>query len=158
MKKNTVGVLPLRKNGFTRFIVERQGLIVEIIAALFILLFTYTALSKLFEYNSFKNVLSKSPLIGSFSPIIAIALPVIELVVSILLFIPVFKKVGLYGSLGLMILFTGYLGYMIMFTPNRPCSCGGILRQMTWTQHLIFNILFTLLAWIGIRLSSKLNK
>jgi hypothetical protein len=35
---------------------------------------------------------------------------------------------------------------MIAFDPELPCSCGGILQSMNWTQHLIFNIFFTLLG------------
>jgi len=44
---------------------------------------------------------------------------------------------------------------MITYTPNLPCSCGGVLQQMTWNQHLIFNVVFTLLALFAIWLTRK---
>jgi putative oxidoreductase len=128
----------------------KRNTLTEIIAALFILLFVYTATSKLFEFSSFRYVLSKSPMIGNKAPFLAWALPLLEFGISLLLFIPRTRRQGLWGSLVLMTLFTGYLSYMIYFTPDRPCNCGGVLKQMTWNQHLIFNIFFVLLAVLGL--------
>lgn len=128
---------------------------IEIISALFILLFVYTALSKFVEFGSFKGVLKKSPLIGDMSVLATWAIPTTELLIAALLFIPRTRLAGLYGSLGLMTMFTLYLGYMLAFTPKLPCSCGGVISQMTWTQHLIFNIFFTLLALTSIWLYKK---
>jgi hypothetical protein len=136
----------------------KRKLIIEIISSLLILLFVYTAISKFLDYTSFKQVLSKSPLIGSQGAIVAIALPVTELFIAALLFMPRTKLWGLYSSFALMALFTLYLGYMIAFSPNLPCSCGGVLKQMTWNQHLVFNIFFTLLAFAGIVLNRKQSK
>jgi len=130
--------------------------IVEIISALFILLFVYTALSKLYDPAKFTWALGNSPLIKGAKEFITYALPITELIVAALLFIPRTRKIGLYSSLGLMTIFTLYIGYMIAFTPKLPCSCGGILQQMTWTQHLLFNILFTLIALMGVLLQRKI--
>jgi len=124
--------------------------IVEIISALFILLFMYTALNKLYEPGRFRWVLNNSPLIKDFAGFVTYAVPIAELTLATLLFFPKSRKIGLYGSLGIMTVFTLYIGYMIAFTPNLPCSCGGVLQQMTWTQHLLFNMFFTLLALMAI--------
>jgi uncharacterized membrane protein YphA (DoxX/SURF4 family) len=128
----------------------KRNQLVEIIAALFILLFVYTATSKFLEFKGFKAVLSMSPLIGKMAPFVAWALPLSEILIAMLLFFPRTRRKGLWASLAIMLLFTGYLGYMIYFTPTRPCNCGGVLRQMTWKQHLIFNAFFTLLAVTGL--------
>lgn len=133
----------------------KRNLIIEIISSLLILLYVYTAISKLLEYNAFKNVLSKSPLIGSKAATVALALLITEALVSVLLFIPRTRLWGFYGSTALMSVFTLYLAYMINFTPKLPCSCGGVLKQMTWGQHLIFNIFFLLLAATGLVLERK---
>jgi putative oxidoreductase len=116
---------------------------IEIIAALLIFLFVYTGVSKLNEQNSFRAVLSRSPLIGSTANLLSWLLPILELITAALLLIPFFRKAGLVVSLGLMTIFTGYIAYMIIFTPHLPCSCGGVLKQMTWKQHLWFNVFFT---------------
>lgn len=133
----------------------RRQFIIEIISSLLILLFLYTALSKLLDYTSFKSVLSKSPLIGSMAAVVALALPITEGLVSILLFFPRTRLWGLYSALALMTGFTVYLAYMIFFTPHLPCSCGGVLKQMTWNQHLVFNIFFLLLSLTGVVLQRK---
>ena len=133
----------------------KRNLIIEIISSLLILLFVYTAISKLLDYTAFKNVLHVSPLIASKAGIVALALPITEGLVSILLFLPRTRLWGFYGSLALMSVFTLYLAYMINFTPKLPCSCGGVLKQMTWNQHLLFNIFFLIISAIGFMLERK---
>jgi hypothetical protein len=128
---------------------------VEIIVALFILLFTYTALNKLIDWFHFKNVLYGAPLIGNKAPFVSRAVPIVELCVSLLLFIPRTRRLGLWGSLALMIVFTAYIGYMLFISSALPCRCGGVLEQMTWNQHFYFNIFFLLLAILGLWLGKK---
>jgi len=125
----------------------KRRAIPEMISAVFIFLFVYTALSKIFTFHLFTQTLKETPIIGGIADYIAIAIPAIELMVSLLLFIPRTRRLGLYCTLSLMLVFTLYIGYMIIFTPQLPCTCGGIIEKMTWTQHLLFNVVFTLLAF-----------
>ncbi|MRG49003.1 hypothetical protein GFS24_28095 [Chitinophaga sp. SYP-B3965] len=129
---------------------KKRNMMINIISAIFIFLFVYTALSKLYTHKLFAQSLEETPIIGHIGIYIAILLPLIELGISLLLLIPRTRKWGLYSTLTLMIVFTLYIGYMIVFTPNRPCTCGGVIEKMTWTQHLVFNIVFTLLALAGV--------
>jgi hypothetical protein len=126
---------------------------VEIISSLFILLFVYTAVSKLIDIKHFSNTLQSAPRIGEKGKILAWFIPAAEIAISILLFFPKTRKKGLWGSLSLMLLFTGYLAYMVFIPQPRPCTCGGVIEKMTWNQHFIFNIFFTLLAGLGLWLS-----
>lgn len=132
-----------------------RKLIAEIIGGLFILLFLYTALSKLSEISVFRLILRSSPLIAGYANIISIFIPASEILISVLLFIPGTRRWGLYASFVLMLVFTLYLSYMITFTPELPCSCGGAISKMSWKQHLLFNIAFTLLALAGIWLNRE---
>jgi hypothetical protein len=118
----------------------------------------YAALSKLFDYEEFKNQLSRSPLIKNLSTTIAIILPATELIVAIMLTIKSLREYGLTLSIVLMIVFTFYIMYMLLFEKNLPCSCGGVLKQMTWKQHLLFNIFFLLTAFTGIIFEKNKNK
>ena len=138
--------------------VTTRLILINIIAAVFIFLFTYTALSKFLSITSFRATLQQSPLIKNYASVIAWLLPVTELLVSILLFIPLTRLAGLYSSFGLMTLFALYILYMLLSTSHLPCSCGGVLKQMTWKQHLVFNILFTLLGATGILLERQRRK
>lgn len=133
----------------------KNTIFTDIISALFILLFVYTATTKLIEHESFKAVLSQSPLIGIRASALSWVLPILELFTAMLLFIPSFRKWGFISSLLLMLLFTIYITYMISFAINIPCSCGGVISLMTWSQHLIFNIFFTALAAIALRLTLR---
>jgi putative oxidoreductase len=133
----------------------KKKTLVELISALFILLFVYTAASKFYDFEQFNYTLSVSPLIGKLSPAVAWGLPLTEIGISLLLFFPKTRRLGLWGSLIIMILFTVYIGYLSYFASNRPCSCGGVLKQLTWEQHFIFNIFFTLLAALGLWLNRK---
>lgn len=133
----------------------RRAMIVEGICGLFILLFIYTAITKLVDFNSFKATLQQSPLIAAQGVVVAWLLPTAELTIAVLLFLPATKKVGLYGSLVIMILFTAYIGYMILFAIKLPCSCGGVISRLSWRQHLVFNIVWIVLAIIALQLFTK---
>jgi hypothetical protein len=119
-------------------------------SATFILLFVYTATSKLLDHSRFLAVLGSSPLLGKFAPLLSYGLPVAEYLVSLLLFFPLTRKSGLQTSLWLMILFTAYIIYMLLFTPHLPCSCGGVLQHLGWKGHLVFNLFFTGLAFLAL--------
>lgn len=126
-------------------------LAIEIITYLFVLLFIYTAASKIMTFESFINVLGHSPLIQGHNRLIAWAIVSVEIGISIMLIIPQSRKIGLYGSFSLMTLFTIYLIYMVTSGVQLPCYCGGVVSAMTWTQHVWFNIAITGLAWLGIK-------
>jgi len=134
---------------------------VETIALLYILLFVYAAVSKLLDFKNFQVQLGQSPLLSAFAKWVAVGVPVIELSIVLLLGSKKFKTLGLYFAYSLMAMFTAYIYILLNFSAFVPCSCGGILEDMTWGQHLAFNILFLLLAGTaillatGIRLESK---
>jgi hypothetical protein len=94
-------------------------------------------------------------LIDSKANIIGWLVPLAELAIVVLLFFISTRSLGLKASFTLMILFTFYIGYMLIFTPHLPCSCGGVLRQLSWKNHLIFNLGLTLLAGWGVWLMNK---
>jgi putative oxidoreductase len=124
---------------------------IQIIASLLILLFTYTALSKLIDFQSFKGQMYNQTLPKSLATILIWALPGIELFTSILLSFEKTLKAGLYFAAILMTLFTAYIGLVLMNYFGRiPCSCGGVVKVLGWKLHLFFNLFFLLLSFLGI--------
>lgn len=123
----------------------------EIICVLLILLYSYTAFSKSLRYESFVNVLERSPLIGKGAATAGWLLPTVEFSVALLLLFPQTRKYGLYFSVVLLLLFTGYLIYMVLFAATLPCSCGGVISNMTWKQHIFFNLFFIIINIAAIR-------
>src|ERR1700712_4227739 len=127
-----------------------RKIIVEIVAFLLIVLFTYTATSKLFGYSNFKFQLTRSPFITGIAGTIAWLLPMSEIIIACMLCINRLRQTGLYASFFMMLVFTGYIYAMLHFSPFLPCSCGGVLAAMSWQQHFYFNIFFIILALTGI--------
>jgi uncharacterized membrane protein YphA (DoxX/SURF4 family) len=132
--------------------------LLDVIVFLFVVLFIYAATSKLLEYELFKAQIGKSPLIMYYVEWIAWMIPTVEILISIMLLIPRVQLIALYASFSLMFMFSAYIAFILTFSPYVPCSCGGILNSMGWTEHLIFNIGFTLLAVVGIVLYNKQSK
>lgn len=135
----------------------RKTLLTEIMSALLILLFMYAAVSKLVDYDTFRQQLGKSPFIHSFAGITAWALPLGEIILSIALIFKATRLAGLYASLFLMTMFTAYIYTMLAFSYTIPCSCGGVLSKMGWKTHLWFNSGFVLLSIAGILLHTSAN-
>lgn len=135
-----------------------KSTIVEIISVLFIILFLYTGISKLMEYGVFKEQIADSPILQPIALVIAWGLPLTEFLVTILLIIPRWRLKGLYASLILMIAFTLYIGAIMTFNKELPCSCGGIISELSWQGHLVFNSIFILLAMAGLLLERKIRK
>lgn len=137
---------------------DGRSIMLEVIVALFVMLFIYAAVSKLLEYETFNVQLSKSPLLTSFAPLVAVGIPLIEIVISVMLLFNRMRLAGLYASLFLMTTFTAYLIAIINFSYYIPCSCGGILSGLSWNSHIIFNCAFIILAITGIWLQNNTKK
>ncbi|PUZ28556.1 hypothetical protein DCC81_03485 [Chitinophaga parva] len=121
-----------------------------IIACLLQVLFCYAAISKVSDMEKFRTEVGQSPLLTYFVGFIVIAVPVTELIAVGLLFFTKTRLLGMYLSLFLMASFTAYIIAIMKFAAYVPCSCGGILSGMNWSQHLAFNCLFTGLALTGV--------
>jgi uncharacterized membrane protein YphA (DoxX/SURF4 family) len=129
--------------------------IIAFISYLFVFLFIYAAISKLLDYNDFSIKIGQSPLLSPFAGYVAIGVPVIELIIALGLLLPSWRITSLFASLCLMTAFTVYIFIILNFSSFVPCSCGGILEKLGWTEHLIFNLVFVVLAIIGLVLSEN---
>src|SRR5690606_5996803 len=133
--------------------------IVETISMLFILLFVFASISKLLEFNDFQTQLGQSPLLSAFAVPVSYGVIITELATSMLLVFSLTRRVGLFITFVLMTMFTMYIIIILNFTSFTPCSCGGVLEALGWTEHLIFNIVFMILAIVAIYLiHGKLSK
>ena len=123
---------------------------IEFVCIAHVILFVYAAVSKIIEFESFEVQLGKSPLLSAFAFWIARFVPATELLIAALLLLPRLKKTGLYMALNLMVMFSVYIFIILHYSSFIPCSCGGVLEKMSWNTHLVFNIIFILLALIAI--------
>jgi putative oxidoreductase len=124
-----------------------------VICTLLVLLFSYTAISKLSNMTMFIHDLNSQPYGRYWSGIARWAIPGVELLTAFCLVSTRFRSVGLWASLVLMTVFTMYIFLILVGVfPKRPCSCAGVFRGMGWLAHFCFNLLFTAIAWAGTRL------
>lgn len=132
----------------------RQNITIEIICFLLILLFVYAAVSKLLDYSSLESQFQNSPVLSPFHSF-AWLLPVVELVTAAMLSIKSFRLEGLYIAFTLLMAFTIYIIFMLLFVKHLPCSCGGVLKYLSWKQHIVFNGFFLFLSGTGIYYERK---
>lgn len=135
-----------------------RKVLVDIVVFLYILLLVYAAITKLLDYQKFVVQLGQSPILTDYAHVLALMVPFIELVISMMLFCPKTRLKGLYAAFSIMIMFTTYIVLASRFSDYVPCSCGGVLEGMTWAQHLIFNVVFVLFAFTAILFHSNIPK
>jgi putative oxidoreductase len=129
----------------------KQYTVIKIICTLLVFLFVYAAVSKLANWTTFVSDMNNQPFPAFLKPILVWAVPLTELAIVGLLVFDTTRVIGLYASLLLMVAFTFYTGMVLLhFFAYVPCSCGGIIKNFSWEQHLVFNGFFVLIAITGI--------
>jgi uncharacterized membrane protein YphA (DoxX/SURF4 family) len=132
--------------------------VVEFISYFFILLFCYAGINKIMDFENFQVQISESPLLSAYAGFIPFAIIILELIIAGLLCYRKTRNIGLIGSFVLMLIFTGYIFYIIQTSENLPCSCGGILEKMSWHHHLYFNIGCVVLSVIALGLNLRYSR
>jgi len=133
----------------------RKETAIRILSSLLILLFTYAALSKVADHAVFERQLKDFPLVEVWSNFFAWLIPLAEIFTACFLFFPAAILYGFYSSAILLFGFTLFLVIMLAFDKNLPCSCGGVISKLSWTQHIAFNLFFLLLTATGIIIQKK---
>lgn len=128
---------------------------VNIATMLYVFLFVYTAASKLSEYERFAVQLGQSEMLTRFATELAWLVPGAELVISVLLIIPASQLVGLYAAFTMMVMFTSYIVFTTQFSDYVPCSCGGVIEKLSWSDHITFNLAFMIISVLAILLYAR---
>lgn len=125
----------------------KKEILTEMMIMALVILFLYTSTSKYFDFAAFKRAMYNQPFPHGLSAFLIWVLPPAEILVAVGLMIERFRTLALYVFLALMVLFTGYIALILLHIfPRVPCSCGGGLQSLGWTQHLLFNIIFIALT------------
>lgn len=119
-------------------------------AATLLLLFVlaYTTASKAFNFPHFSRAMLSQPIPKVWASVLTYAIPILELIAVIAILLPTWRKIGLGITAGIMTAFTFYVLYIKMTgLHNTTCPCGGLFASLTWNQHLIVNLLLTILSY-----------
>src|SRR5690606_7129519 len=122
----------------------------SITASILILLFGYTGANKLMNQNVFQIQIYRATFSRVLTPFFSYGIPILELIVVILLIIPRTRLFSLRIALALLTVFTIYIIGMLLFNSNLPCKCGGVIEELDWKSHILFNILFIAISIKGI--------
>jgi putative oxidoreductase len=119
-----------------------------------IMLFAYTAVSKLQDMEGFQKAMLNQPLPEALSSQLVWALPLGELLAAGLL---LYRPLQVWGFTLASLLTGAFTGYALLILLGQfsfiPCSCGGMLESLSWEQHLLVNSLFLILSLGGLYLA-----
>jgi putative oxidoreductase len=134
----------------------KRKIIIEIISSLLILLFLYASVSKWLAFRTFIGEMNNQPFPNWMTPFIVWSIPFIEVLIAIGLIFEKTRVQSFYASLILMLAFTIYTVAILLHAFKYiPCSCGGVIRKLTWPQHLFFNLFFVGISILGIILKKR---
>lgn len=115
--------------------------IIKFASSLLIILWIYTGGSKLVDFTSFAHQLALQNFSPFLTDILKYTIPIMEVFTAVLLCLKVTFRVGLVLSLIIIGSFTVYTILVLTgFYPKIPCSCGGIIKTLSWRNHLFFNL------------------
>lgn len=117
-------------------------------AVILIVLFGYTAISKILAYDKFvfQLRLVQMPIVALLAPLSGVLVPAVEMIIVWMLCKDNLRIKGLYASFLLLLIFEIYITIMLLSGEKLPCTCGGIISQMGWKTHLIFNAIFMIIS------------
>jgi hypothetical protein len=138
---------------------QKENWYLNISSFLLVLLFAYTGLNKLLTQKEFSQQLLQNAFLHPFAIPLSFALPITEIIIAICLVFKYSWMVGIWSAALLMTLFSVYVGFML-FQHKAPlhCTCGGVISSITWRQHLLFNILFSAIAWASLIIHKRKYK
>jgi hypothetical protein len=137
---------------------KRSQWLFEIITYLLILLFLYTALTKVLDWHHYVRKMNNQVFSKAITPTITFMIPLVEFVAVGLLVWSRTRIKGLWLAFALMTSFSMYVGLVTLKVfPRVPCSCAGVFEVMSWAEHLIFNLIFTAMALYAILVKNKVK-
>lgn len=126
---------------------------------LLVVLFVYTGVAKLADLSSFRNDLNGQVFPPGWVRGLVYLLPALEILVAISICFDRSRLLGLWAASVLMFLFTLYAALVLAGVFKRiPCSCGGVIRRLSWQQHFWFNTCFLAVSIVSIKLCIHTNR
>jgi putative oxidoreductase len=136
---------------------NKKSTFIILASGILIIVFFYAPISKWEDFPAFVHQMDNQPFGPGMRPVLLYVLPSLELLAAILLTMDRSRAIGLGLTTLLMTLFTGYIILIkLHFYGRIPCSCGGVIGKLNWTQHLLFN--FTLLGLSALALLFSIQR
>lgn len=120
------------------------------ISLFFVLLWSYAAISKIIVFRNFRSQLGQSPGLEAYAGLVASGLIFLQLLAIGMICYRSYRLLGLWMTFGIVTVFTGYNGFILMDSNNLPCTCIGLFEKMTWKGNLNLNMGLMITALVGI--------
>nr|WP_295933696.1 MauE/DoxX family redox-associated membrane protein [uncultured Dyadobacter sp.] len=118
------------------------------------MLYFYTAISKMLDYTAFRGQMLNQAFPSWVAHLLIWLLPPAELLAVLLLTTQSLRPAGMWLSTLMMSAFTVYIGLVLIdFYDRTPCSCGGVVSQLSFQGHFVFNLFFLALSILGVMLA-----
>ncbi|MBU8882303.1 hypothetical protein KSK37_04310 [Kaistella sp. DKR-2] len=120
------------------------------ISLFFALLFSYAAMSKATGFKNFRDQLGQSPGLEGYGEPLAYGIIALQTFTVVLFCYRPLRLWGLWITFGMLTVFAGYIGGILLYSKNPPCTCIGLFEKMSWKGNLILNIGLMITALVGI--------
>ena len=120
------------------------------VSLFFVLLWSYAAISKIIVFRNFRSQLGQSPGLEAYAGFVACGVIFLQLLTIGMICYRSYRLLGLWMTFGIVTVFTGYNGFILIDSNNLPCTCIGLFEKMTWKGNLILNMGLMITALSGI--------
>jgi Methylamine utilisation protein MauE len=137
---------------------SRITIIVRVICYFLAAVLLYSAGTKFIDLETFKISLYISEYVNNkYVSYLYITVPTVELLLALfLIFYHKRRREVLFSAFTLFIIFTLYYALSKKEGGNQ-CACGGFLNELSFSQHLTFNIMLIGLSLVGLVLHDKIK-
>jgi hypothetical protein len=133
--------------------------ILEFMIGVIVAVFAYIGTIKLAKFEEFRLAIRAQPLESWLKSFLIIAVPIALFLCIVLMAIPKLRRIGLYSTLGLLFIFSGYISLILMkYYGVIPCSCAGISHEWSWTKQLYFNLALIVITLTTIVLQIHISR
>jgi putative oxidoreductase len=129
---------------------------IKLICFMLAFVWIYTGVNKLYDWGGTQYGMYAQSFPIWLAELLIYILPPLEILVGLMLLVTRTRMIGLLLSLVLMLVFTGYVGWVYFGGRGFvPCTCGGIFNKMSWGTHFWINIILLLMSALGIKLAKS---
>ncbi|MFD1283299.1 MauE/DoxX family redox-associated membrane protein [Mesonia ostreae] len=125
-----------------------------------VILFTYVGITQIIFRDNVELNLLNSPLLSIPETEISLLswfIPILELLAVVLLLFPRSHLIGLYLTISILAIYTCYNLGILYIVPYIPCSCGGMLKFLSWQQQLWITISCLIIAVLTLYLKKTIK-
>lgn len=127
-----------------------QKTVFNTVSLIFTVLLSWAVAGKAFDFKNFCSQLEHALGCEGSGQAAALIIIALQLLNIVLLCFGRTRLLGLWLTLGMMTVFTGYTAALIMYSTNLPCTCIGFIGNMNWNGNLILNITLMITAMAGL--------